>query len=94
MMLAQEVDDDDRVRRRNLTGIATGGLTGATLGLLLGAMFGAYPPIPALVGAALGALGAFVGRQVAVQISPDDWDPAPNHRAYVGTKAPDDDITA
>jgi hypothetical protein len=92
MMLAHELEDD-RVSRRNLTGLATGGLTGATLGLLLAAIFGAYPPVPALMAAALGALGALAGRQVAVQISPDEWDPTPNHRPYVGTNSPDDDIT-
>jgi uncharacterized membrane protein len=87
-MFAHELEDDGRSQRRILTGLSTGGLAGGALGLLLGTLFGAISVVPAIVGAVLGAV---VGREAALKISLDEWEPAPNRRAYVGTKSPDSD---
>ena len=89
-MSAHEVEDN-RARRRDLTGIITGFLAGGGLGALTGAL--GRPG--ALVIAVVGALaGAVIGKAVAYRISADDWDPRFDRRPYVGTKSPDDDDTS
>jgi hypothetical protein len=83
--------EDDRARRRDLTGIVTGLLAGAGLGSLIGT-FGRPSGI---VLAVLGALvGGIAGKAVAFRISADDWDPRFDRRPYVGAKSPDDDVAS
>lgn len=89
-MPAHELEDD-RARRRDLTGVATGLLAGAGLGALAGAFGRPSGIILAVVGALVGAV---IGKAVAFRISPDDWDPRFDRRPYVGTKSPDDDVTS
>jgi hypothetical protein len=88
-MSAQELEDD-RARRRDLTGIITGLLGGAGLGALTAALGRPGGLVIALVGALAGAI---IGKAVAYRISADDWDPRFDRRPYVGTKSPDDDAT-
>jgi hypothetical protein len=88
-------DHDDRVERRNLTGLAAGASSGGTLGLLLAATF-AQPvsAVLAVISVILGAAaGALLGRWVAGRVSIDDWDPRASDRPFVGIHTPDEDDT-
>jgi uncharacterized membrane protein len=88
-ILAHELEDD-RLRRRDETCFATGVLGGGTLGALVGIFVLAGPITLTVIGA---VLGAYASRVIGRRISADDWDPPANHRPYVGTPSPDDDIT-
>jgi len=86
-MSAHELEDD-RARRRDLTGVVTGFLAGAGLGALTGMLGRPGAIVIAVVGALAGAV---IGKAVAYRISADDWDPRWDRRPYVGTSSPDDD---
>ena len=82
---------DNRARRRDLTCVATGLLAGGSLGTLTAA----FVPVGGLILMTIGAvLGGVASAAVAAHISVDDWDPRSNGRTYVGTRSPDDDVTA
>jgi hypothetical protein len=83
--------EDDRVRRRNQTCLTTGVLGGATVGALAGSFAAPGPLALTLLGAVLGAVAS---RLIESHLSVDDWDPRSNHRPYVGTPSPDDDIAS
>ena len=82
------LEGDDRPRKRDLVCLVTGMSIGATLGLLA-APLSAIGLVLTLGGALAGGI---VGAASASHISPEEWDPRPNDRPYVGTKSPDDDI--
>jgi hypothetical protein len=83
---------DNRARRRDLTCATTGLFAGGGLGTLTAALL---VPTGGLILVAIGAaLGGVASTAVASRISVDDWDPRSNGRTYVGTRCPDDDVTA
>ena len=90
-MTSQVEVEDDRARRRDLTGIITGLVAGGGLGGLAGAFGRPSGIVLAIVGALVGGL---VGKAVAFRISADDWDPRFDRRPYVGAKSPDDDVAS
>ena len=89
-MAGKEIEDD-RARRRDLTGVVTGLLTGAGLGALAGAFARPSGIVLAVIGALIGGIA---GKAVALRISPDDWDPRFDRRPYVGANSPDDDVAS
>ena len=82
---------DPRARRRDRASIATGVGLGAGLGAIGGAL---GLPIGFVLGGVGALAGGVVGKLVALRISPEEWDPPPDRRPYVGVHSPDDDITS
>lgn len=89
-MAGHEIEDD-RARRRDLTGIVTGLLAGAALGAIAGAFTHPSGIVLAVIGALIGGIA---GKAVAFRISADDWDPRFDRRPYVGANSPDDDVAS
>jgi hypothetical protein len=89
-MLAHELEEDDRPRRRDRACLLAGLLTGATVGALAGASAPSNLVALALVGI---IAGGAAGKVLASHISADEWDPRFNQRPHVGTSSPDDDVT-
>jgi hypothetical protein len=83
--------EDDRARRRDLTGVVTGLVAGAGLGALAGAFARPSGILLAVIGALVGGIA---GKAIAYRISADDWDPRFDRRPYVGAKSPDDDVAS
>lgn len=81
--------EDDRLRRRNRSGLGVG----AALGVAAGAGLGFVLPGIAAVTAGLvgGGVGTAVGRWLASRVSVDEFDPNVSKRPYVGAQAPDSD---
>ncbi len=87
--------EDDKVARRDFTGVLVGALAGFALALLLSATW--TPPdqrwallMDGLIGAAAGAL---LGRLLASTVTPDEVEPHASNRPFVGGHSPDDDTT-
>ena len=83
--------EDDRLRRRDRTCIATGLLMGAGAGVFAGIFAAPNALALSIVGA---MAGAAIGALAASHLSPDDWDPGCHQRPYVGANSPDDDIAS
>lgn len=81
--------EDDRLKRRNRSGLGVG----AALGIAAGAGLGLILPGVALVtGSVVGAgLGGAFGRWFIRLVSVDEFDPNMSKRPYVGAQAPDAD---
>jgi hypothetical protein len=87
--------EDDRVGRRDLTGLLVGALAGFALALLLSATWTAPDQrwallMDSLIGAAAGAL---LGRLLAGTVTPEEIEPHASNRPFVGGHSPDDDTT-
>ena len=81
--------EDDRLRRRNRSGLGVGAAFGVAAGTGLGLVLPGVAAVAAgLVGAGVG--GAF-GRWLVSRVSVDEFDPNGSKRPFVGTQAPDAD---
>jgi phage tail tape-measure protein len=81
--------EDDRLRRRNRSGLGVGAMLGVAAGTGLGLVL---PGIAAVTGGLVGAgLGGAVGRWLVRRVSVDEFDPYLSERPYVGAQAPDAD---
>jgi hypothetical protein len=80
---------DDRLERRNRSGLGVGAAFGVTAGAVLGLVLpGAAIITAGIVGA---GVGSAVGRWLVTRVSVDDLDPLASKRPYVGAQAPDAD---
>jgi hypothetical protein len=87
--------EDDRVSRRDWTGMLVGALTGFVLALLLSSLWTDPDQrwallMDGLIGAAAGVL---LGRLLAGTVTPDEIEPHASNRPFVGGHSPDDDST-
>ncbi len=81
--------EDDRLRRRNRSGLGVGAALGVAAGTGLGLILpGAAAITVGLVGA---GVGGAVGRWFVTRVSVDEFDPNASKRPYVGAQAPDAD---
>jgi hypothetical protein len=83
--------EDDRARKRVVSGLGTGGGFGAVLGLLTGVVVSGFGIL--VVTAMGGVAGAAIGRAVAKRVSLEEWDSSMVQRPYVGAHAPDSEET-
>jgi hypothetical protein len=80
---------DDRMQRRNRSGVGVGAALGVAAGVGLGFVL---PGVAAVAGGVLGAgVGGAVGRWLIRRVSVLDFDPYVSKRPYVGAQAPDAD---
>jgi hypothetical protein len=81
--------EDDRMQRRNRSGLGVGAALGVAAGVGLGFVL---PGVAAVTGGLVGAgVGGVVGRWLVTRVSVDEFDPEVSKRPYVGAQAPDAD---
>ena len=81
--------EDDRLRRRNRSGLGVGAALGIAAGTGLGLVL---PGVAAVTAGLVGAgVGSAFGRWLVTRVSVDEFDPNVSQRPYVGAQAPDAD---
>ena len=81
--------EDDRLRRRNRSGLGVGAALGVAAGAGLGLVL---PGVAAATAGLVGAgVGSAIGRWLVARVSVDEFDPNISKRPYVGAQAPDID---